>query len=152
MFRSLNKVMLIGNVGKDPEMNYTPSGIPVVTFKLATTESWRDRGNVFREHTDWHTIVAWRGLAEVINKIVKKGSKVYIEGKLQTRNIVDKNGQRRFFVEVLADNMLLLDYRRSKDSYSADEPDSELTDPDYDSLEYTDDVEEPPRRDDDFPF
>lgn len=151
MFRSLNKVMLIGNVGKDPELNFTPSGIPVVTFKLATTESWRDRSNNFREQTDWHTIVAWRGLAEVINKIVRRGSKVYIEGKLQTRNIVDKNGQRRYFVEVLAENMLLLDYKRTRED-GFEPKDDAFIDPEIDSFEYSGDHEEITPRDEDFPF
>ena len=72
MSRTLNKVMLIGNVGQDPEMKHTPSGIPVASFRMATSESWRDRDGAVKEHTDWHTIVAWRGLAEVIQKLVKK--------------------------------------------------------------------------------
>ena len=76
MSRTLNKVMLIGNVGRDPELKYTPSGIPVTSFRLATSETWKDRDNSIKEHTDWHTIVAWRGLAEVIFKLVKKGSRV----------------------------------------------------------------------------
>ncbi len=69
--------MLIGNVGKDPELKFTPSGIPVTSFRLATSETWKDREGSVREHTDWHTIVAWRGLAEVINKLVNKGSRVH---------------------------------------------------------------------------
>ena len=115
MTRSLNKVMLIGNVGKDPELKYTPSGIPVTSFRLATSEIWRDRDNNYQEHTDWHTIVAWRGLAEVITKLVKKGSRVYIEGRLQSRTFDDKNGNRKSIVEILADNMLLLEQRRFKE-------------------------------------
>ena len=115
MSRTLNKVMLIGNVGKDPELKYTPSGIPVTSFRLATSETWKDRDGRVQEHTDWHTIVAWRGLAEVINKLVNKGSRVYIEGRIQTRTFDDKSGNRRHVVEVLADNMLLLDTKRTKD-------------------------------------
>jgi single-strand DNA-binding protein len=112
MSRTLNKVMLIGNVGKEPELKYTPSGIPVTSFRLATSETWKDREGNIQEHTDWHTIVAWRGLAEVIHKLVKKGSRVYIEGRLQTRQFDDKNGSRKHIVEILADNMLMLEIRK----------------------------------------
>ena len=115
MARTLNKVMLIGNVGKDPELKHTPSGIPVTSFNLATTDSWKDRAGVLQEHTDWHTVVAWRGLAEICHKLVKKGARIYVEGKLQTRNFEDKNGIRKHIVEVLIDNMLMLDARRNKE-------------------------------------
>jgi len=131
MSRTLNKVMLIGNVGKDPEIKHTPSGIPVASFRLATSESWRDRDGSIKEHTDWHTVVAWRGLAEVIFKLLKKGSRVYIEGKIQTRTFDDKSNNRRHVVEVLAENMLLLDNKKMKESSngfdsSGDVYDSEL--------------------------
>jgi single-strand DNA-binding protein len=107
--------MLIGNVGKEPELKHTPSGIPVISFRLATSETWKDRDGKVREHTDWHTVVAWRGLAEVIQKLVNKGSRIYVEGKIQTRNFDDKGGQRKHVVEIIADNMLLLEQRRSDD-------------------------------------
>ncbi len=140
MSRSLNKVMLIGNVGKDPDMKYTPTGIPVSSFRLATSESWKDREGSVQEHTDWHTVVAWRGLAEIIKKIVKKGTRVYIEGKLQTRTFEDKNGAKRHVVEVLADNMLLLDTRRSKDMIGGEYVDSiGLNEEDYDLADFSDD-------------
>ena len=113
--------MLIGNVGRDPELKYTPSGIPVTSFRLATSETWKDRDGILQEHTDWHTVVAWRGLAEVINKLVRKGSRVYIEGRIQTRTFDDKTGNRRHVVEVLADNMLLLEARKLKDGYDSDD-------------------------------
>lgn len=116
MTRSLNKVMLIGNVAKDPELKFTPSGIPVTSFRLATTESWRDKDGSLQEHTDWHSIVAWRGLAEIITKLVKRGSKIYVEGRLQSRSFEDKNGIKKYVVEVLADNMLILETKRTKDS------------------------------------
>jgi len=108
--------MLIGNVGQDPEMKHTPSGIPVASFRMATSESWRDRDGAVKEHTDWHTIVAWRGLAEVIQKLVKKGSRIYIEGRIQTRTFDDKFNNRRHVVEILADNMLLLDNKKTKEN------------------------------------
>lgn len=116
MSRTLNKVMLIGNVGKNPELKHTPSGIPVTSFYLATTDTWKDRAGNLQEHTDWHAIVAWRGLAEVCYKLVKKGARVYVEGKLQTRTFDDKNGNKKHIVEILIDNMLLLDAKRGKDN------------------------------------
>jgi single-strand DNA-binding protein len=116
MARTLNKVMLIGNVGRDPELKHTPSGIPVTTFNLATTDSWKDRAGNLQEHTDWHTVVAWRGLAEICHKLVRKGARIYVEGKLQTRNFEDKTGARKHIIEILADNMLILDGKRNKDN------------------------------------
>lgn len=146
MARTLNKVMLIGNVGKDPELKYTPSGIPVTTFRLATAETWRDRDSHTQLHTDWHTIVAWRGLAEVINKLVKKGNRIYIEGRIQTRSFDDKNGQKRHVVEILADNMMLLDQKRSKDDEPETENDGEFIDTtmshDFDMYNLAEDNEE----------
>ncbi len=115
MSRTLNKVMLIGNVGKEPELKHTPSGIPVISFRMATSETWKDRENNFKEHTDWHTIVAWRGLAEVVNKLVKRGSKVFVEGKIRTRIFDDKSGNRKQVVEILADSLLLLDNKKQRD-------------------------------------
>jgi len=128
MSRTLNKVMLIGNVGKDPEIKHTPSGIPVASFRLATSESWRDRDGSIKEHTDWHTVVAWRGLAEVIFKLLKKGSRVYIEGKIQTRSFEDKSNNRRHVVEVLAENMLLLDNKKLKESNNGFDTSSDIYD------------------------
>ena len=115
MSRTLNKVMLIGNVGKDPELKHTPSGIPVISFRLATSETWKDKDGVQQEHTDWHTIVAWRGLADVIYKLVKKGTRVYIEGKIQTRTFDDKvTGGKKTIIEIMADNMLILDAKKDE--------------------------------------
>jgi single-strand DNA-binding protein len=115
MSRTLNKVLLIGNVGKDPEIKFTPSGIPVISFRIATSESWKDKDGTLKEHTDWHTVVAWRGLAEVIQKLVKKGSRIYIEGKIQTRTFEDKSLNKRHVVEILAENMLLLENRKVRE-------------------------------------
>jgi single-strand DNA-binding protein len=132
--------MLIGNVGRDPELKYTPSGIPVISFRLATSETWKDRSNNLQEHTDWHTVVAWRGLAEVIHKLVTKGSRVYIEGRIQTRTFDDKTGSRRHVVEILADNMLLLENKKKGDygdyrirDYALDDIDFETTYSDHDA-------------------
>ena len=115
MSRSLNKVMLIGNVGKDPEVNFTPSGIPVATFSLATTEAWKDKDGHFQEKTEWHTIIAWRGLAEIAQKHIHKGAKLYVEGRIQSRTFDDKDGHRRYFTEILADNIIMLDTKQRTD-------------------------------------
>jgi len=113
MSRTLNKVMLIGNVGKEPELKETPGGVPVTSFRMATSESWKDKEGNQKEHTDWHTIVAWRGLAKIINQLVTKGTRIYVEGRLQTRNYEDNEGNRRQVVEILADNMLILEDRKN---------------------------------------
>jgi single-strand DNA-binding protein len=91
MAKSLNKVMLIGNLGKDPELRYTTSGVAVATFTLATNESWRDQDGNTQERTEWHNIVAWRKLAEICGEWLKKGKKIYLEGRIQTRSYDDKN-------------------------------------------------------------
>lgn len=115
MARTLNKVMLIGNVGNDPELKHTPSGIPVASFRLATSENRKDKEGNITEHTDWHTIIAWRGLADIVDKLVQRGSRIFIEGKIQTRNYEDKLGNHRRVVEILADTILLLDGKRIKE-------------------------------------
>ena len=108
--KSLNKVQLIGNLGKDPELSYTPSGVAVAKFSVATGERWKDQEGNMQERTDWHNIVAWRKLAEICGQYLKKGSKVYIEGKLQTRSWDDKNtGVKRYATEVVADDLIMLD-------------------------------------------
>jgi single-strand DNA-binding protein len=110
MAKSLNKVMLIGNLGKDPEVRYTPGGVAVATFTIATNESWKDQEGNLQERTEWHNIVAWRKLAEICGEWLKKGKKVYIEGRIQTRSYDDKNtGAKRYITEIVADNMIMLD-------------------------------------------
>ena len=113
---SLNKVMLIGNVGNDPEVRYLESPNPgnnakVASFRLATTERYRDRNNELRENTEWHNIVVWRGNADVVEKYVHKGSQLYIEGKLRTRQWNDQTGNKRYTTEVVADTLQLLGKR-----------------------------------------
>lgn len=107
MSASLNKVQLIGNVGKDSDLKFTPSGIAVATFSIATSESWKDADGNKQEKTEWHNIVAWRKLAEICGEYVKKGTKVYIEGKLQTRNY-EKDGVKRYVTEIVADKVIFL--------------------------------------------
>jgi single-strand DNA-binding protein len=112
MAKSLNKVMLIGNLGKDPELRYTTSGVAVATFSLATNESWKDQDGNLQERTEWHNIVAWKKLAEICGEWLKKGKKVYIEGRIQTRSYDDKNtGTKKYITEIVADNMIMLDYK-----------------------------------------
>ena len=110
MAKSLNKVMLIGNLGKDPELRFTSSGVPVATFTIATNESWKDQDGNLQERTEWHNIVAWRKLAEICGEWLKKGKKVYIEGRIQTRSYDDKNtGAKKYMTEIVADSMIMLD-------------------------------------------
>jgi single-strand DNA-binding protein len=105
---SLNKATLIGNLGKDPEVRAIPSGAKVANFSIATTDSYTGKDGQKVEKTEWHNIVMWRGLAEVAEKYLKKGSQVYIEGRLQTRSWDDQNGQKRYTTEIIADNMVML--------------------------------------------
>jgi single-strand DNA-binding protein len=115
MAKSLNKVQLIGNLGKDPELRYTAGGVAVATFTMATNESWKDQDGNLQERTEWHNIVAWRKLAEICGEWLKKGKKVYIEGRIQTRSYDDKNtGAKRYITEIVADNMIMLDGGRGQ--------------------------------------
>lgn len=105
----VNKVILIGNLGADPEVRHLENGVTVANFNLATTETFKDRTTgERREQTEWHRVVVWRGLAEVVEKYVRKGSKVYVEGKLRTRKW-EKDGIERYTTEIQADNLTMLD-------------------------------------------
>ncbi|PKP22938.1 MAG: single-stranded DNA-binding protein [Bacteroidetes bacterium HGW-Bacteroidetes-21] len=104
---SVNKVILVGNVGKDPEVKFIESGVAVAKFPLATTEVYNDKNNQKKEITEWHNIVLWRGLAEIAQKYVKKGKQVYIEGKISTRSY-EKDGQKLYFTEIIGQTMQLL--------------------------------------------
>ena len=117
--KSLNKVILIGNLGKDPELSYTASGVAVAKFSIATNERWKDQEGNAQERTEWHNIVAWRKLAEICGQYLKKGSKVYLEGKLQTRSWDDKStGAKRYTTEIIADDLIMLDAKGSARSES----------------------------------
>lgn len=113
---SLNKVQLIGNVGRDPEVRYLDSGVAVATFPLATTDRAYTLTNGTRvpERTEWHNIVLWRGLAETVEKYVHKGDKLYIEGKIRSRSYDDQNGVKRYVVEIFGDNMEMLSPRAAQ--------------------------------------
>lgn len=105
---SLNKVLLIGGLGRDPEVKYMPNGDAVANFSIATTESWKDKSGAKQERTEWHNIVMYRKLAEIAGEYLKKGSSVYIEGRLQTRKWQTKEGQDRYTTEIIADQMQML--------------------------------------------
>lgn len=109
MARSVNKVILVGNLGKDPEVRHLENGGVVANFSLATSESYKDRnsGEVIT-NTDWHNIVLWRGLAEIAEKFLKKGDKVYIEGKLRNRSYQDQEGATKYITEVVGDNLVMM--------------------------------------------
>ena len=114
---SVNKVILIGNLGKDPEVRYVMENVPVATFSIATTERYKDKNGEWQDATDWHNIVAWRYLAETAQKFLKKGTQVYIEGRLKTRSYDDKDGNKRYVTEVVADQLFTTGKREGSSSY-----------------------------------
>jgi len=124
MARGINKVILIGNLGRDPEMRYAPSGLAVANVTLATSESWKDKqSGEMQERTEWHKVVFYQRLAEIVGEYLRKGSKVFIEGRLRTTKWQDKTtGQDRYTTEIIADNMQMLDSKggssNSTESYS----------------------------------
>lgn len=112
MARGVNKVILIGNLGSDPEVRYTPSGSAVANVNLATSETWRDKGTgELQDRTEWHRIVFFNRLAEIVGEYLRKGSKIYVEGSLRTRKWQDKNGVERHTTEIIANEMHILDSR-----------------------------------------
>ena len=138
----INKVIIVGNLGQDPEIKYTAGGAAVTTLSIATSDSWKDKDSgMDQERTEWHRVVLWRRLAEVAGEYLKKGSKVYIEGQLQTRKW-EQEGQTRYTTEIIARDMQFLDSRGSSNSSStqkssemndqsaADVPDSAIDDDD----------------------
>lgn len=133
--KSLNKVQLIGNLGKDPELKYTSSGVAVCSFSMATAESWKDAEGNQQEKTEWHNIVAWRKLAEICGEWLKKGRRVYLEGRLQTRSW-EKDGTKHYMTEIVADQMIILDGApKQAESGSPEKP-----------------IHEAPAKEDDLPF
>jgi single-strand DNA-binding protein len=120
MARSVNKVILLGNLGKDPELRYTPSGQAVARFSLATSDRWRDKNSgEWQDRTEWHTVVCWAKLAETVGQYLTKGSSVYIEGRLQTRSWDDKEGKKHYSTEVVANEMVMVGGRNSGAGASA---------------------------------
>lgn len=108
---SLNKILLIGHLGRDPEVRYTPDGAPVATFSLATSENWTDKNGSRQERTEWHNIVAWNKLADLCKKYLVKGRQVYIEGRIRSRDWNDRDGNKRRTTEVMATQIVLLGSR-----------------------------------------
>jgi len=123
MNRGLNKVMIIGRLGRDPEMRYTPSGRPVTTFSVGTNRSWNTANGERRTETEWFNVVAWSSLAEICKQYLLKDSQVYIEGRLQTRHWEDNEGLKHSAVEIVANEMIMLDERREPTSSEAMEND-----------------------------
>lgn len=126
---NLNKVMIIGNLTRDPEIKTTPNGAQVASFSIATSQVWTDQNGQKQERTEFHNIVAWRKLAEIIGQYLKKGSKAYVEGRLQTRDWTGQDGVKRYRTEIIADNLIMLDragsqgasgqsYAKPADNYS----------------------------------
>ncbi|MFO7756812.1 MAG: single-stranded DNA-binding protein [Bacteroidales bacterium] len=121
---SVNKVILVGNVGKDPEVRYIDTNVPVARFPFATSETYRSRDGEKITTTEWHNVVLWRGLAEVTEKYVKKGSQLFIEGKIRTRSYDDRDGNKRYITEIIADNMQMLGRRSDNKSSDPEGSDS----------------------------
>ena len=121
MSKSLNSVQLIGNLGKDPELKYTASGVAVANFTMATSDSWKDQEGNLQERTEWHNITAWRKLAEICGEYLKKGSKVFVQGKLQTQSW-EQDGVKKYKTLVVIDQLIMLDSRpQSSERSSVDD-------------------------------
>ncbi len=143
MARGVNKVFIIGNLGQDPDVKYMPSGGAVANVTVATSESWKDKNSgEMKERTEWHRIVFYRRLAEVVGEYLRKGSKVYIEGKLQTRKWQDQQGNDRYTTEIIASEMQMLDSRgkHSGQGYGAAAASSNAPGPASGDGEFYDDI------------
>jgi single-strand DNA-binding protein len=128
MAKSVNKVILVGNVGQDPEVKYTPSGVPVARVSLATNERFKSNNDQWQDRTEWHSIVAWQRLAEIVGEYVRKGTKLYVEGKLKTTSWQDRqSGEKKYRTEVVARDLVLLGSRGDGQN-SAEEPSSRGSD------------------------
>ena len=150
MSGSINKVILIGNLGKDPEVRHLENGATVANFSIATSETYKDRKTGEKvSQTEWHNIVAWRGLAEIAERYLKKGQKVYIEGKLKTRSWQDQDGNNRYSTEVITDNLTMLGNNNSNDSKSNFEKQQSTNN---DSKKSPEKEFSAPGEDDDLPF
>jgi single stranded DNA-binding protein (ssb) len=127
MPKSINKVILVGNVGKDPEVKYTPSGVAVAKFTLATTERFKDNSGEWQDRCEWHSVLAWQRLAEIVGEYVHKGTKLYLEGKLQTSSWEDRNsGERKYRTEIVAREIVLLGSRETSGDGSRSRAEEDL--------------------------
>ncbi len=140
----INKVILIGNLGTDPEVRALESGVKVANFNIATNETYKDKNGEKQERTEWHRIVLWRGLAEIAETYLKKGDRIYIEGRLRTRQWEDKEGVKKYTTEVYGDNMVMLGSKSSDASKGQSPPPSDENIPEDDS--------QSPETEDDLPF
>ncbi len=136
MGRGLNKVMIIGYLGRDPEMRYTPGGRPVTSFSVATSRTWTSAEGERREETEWFNVVAWGTLAEICKSHLSKNQQVYIEGRLQTRGWEDETGKKHFRTELVANEMILLGDRRREQQQHDEESDVDFISEDQDSGDY----------------
>lgn len=141
--RSLNKVILIGNLTRDPELRYTPQGTAVCTFGLATNRSWTTEGGEKREDTEFHRVVAWNKLAELCSQLLFKGRKVYVEGRLQTRSWTAQDGAQRQVTEIVSEEMIILDNRQAE--VAKPEPAEEIAEPAAPAKEVPEVPEEAPK-------
>ena len=123
----VNKVILVGNLGKDPEVRHLESGVAVANFPIATSETYKDKSGNRQEQTEWHNIVLWRGLAEIAEKYLRKGSQIYVEGKLRSRSWEDKEGNTRYITEVVGDNLTMLGSRNDNSPAHQDNSSSAKT-------------------------
>jgi len=161
MARGVNKVILIGNLGNDPEVRYTPSGSAVATVSLATSETWRDKqSGELQDRTEWHRVVFFNRLAEIVGEYLHKGSKIYVEGSLRTRKWQDKNGMERHTTEIIANEMHMLDSRSGGSGGSKDKATSSHSGSSYSNTQPNVDLDtsssnaasSQPPIDDDIPF
>ncbi len=136
----INKVILVGNLGKDPEVKTLESGAKVVNFSLATSETYKNKDGQKVTQTEWHNIVLWRGLADIAEKYLQKGNQVYIEGKIKTRSWDDKDGVKRYTTEIQGDNLTMLGGRRDAEDNSQSNTPSKDTGPDVDVSDEKDDL------------
>ncbi|MGD9993589.1 MAG: single-stranded DNA-binding protein [Salinivirgaceae bacterium] len=141
----INKVILVGNVGKDPEVRHLESGVAVAQLPLATSETYKDKSGNKTTQTEWHNLVFWRGLADVVEKYVKKGDPLYIEGRIRSRSYDDKDGVKRYVTEIVVDNMQMLGRKSSGDGGGSTPPPSNSDSPDSSSVNE-------PLETDDLPF
>ncbi|MDX1387962.1 MAG: single-stranded DNA-binding protein [Acidobacteriota bacterium] len=126
---SVNKVILVGNLGRDPEVRYTASGTPVANFTMATSERWTDAAGEKKERTEWHRIVVWGKQAEIVGEYLRKGKQVYVEGSLQTRDWTDRDGNKRYTTEVKAQRVQMLGRPDDRQPVAAGAPEQEVAEP-----------------------
>jgi single-strand DNA-binding protein len=147
---SVNKAILVGNLGKDPELRYTPSGTAVCTFSLATTDRFKNKQGEQQDRTEWHNIVVWAGLAEICGKYLTKGKQIYIEGRIQNRSYDDRDGNKRYITEIVASEMQMLGRASDQGGGGGSSTGNRAT---ASSQDYSSGSQEPPfNPDDDIPF